>query len=57
MTKDNATGLKEEGGIEIETTECHSRAAPSLKYLPAATVIGTAPFFQKFKNLKLDERH
>ena len=34
--KDNATGLKEGGdGIEVETTVLHSRAAPSLKYLPS----------------------
>ena len=33
--KDNATGLKEGGVIEIETTVLHSRAAPSLCiYLP-----------------------
>ena len=28
--KDNGTGLKEGGGIEILTTVLHSRAAPSL---------------------------
>ena len=28
--KDNETGLKEGGGIEILTTVLHSRAAPSL---------------------------
>ena len=28
--KDNRTGLKEGGGIEILTTVLHSRAAPSL---------------------------
>ena len=27
--KDNGTGLKERGGIEILTTVLHSRAAPS----------------------------
>ena len=47
--KDNETGLKERGGIEMSTTVLHSRAAP-LKYLPAATATGTAPFF---KNLKI----
>ena len=30
--KDNETGLKEGGGIEISTTVLHSRAAPSLEY-------------------------
>ena len=35
--KDNATGLKEEGGIEMSTTVLHSRAAPSLKYSPDHT--------------------
>ena len=33
--KDNETGLKEGGGIEMSTTVLHSRAAPSLKYLPS----------------------
>ena len=33
--KDNATGLKEGDGIEVKTTVLHSRAAPSLKYLPS----------------------
>ena len=32
--KNNETGLKEGGGIQILTTMLHSRAAPSLKYLP-----------------------
>ena len=33
--KINETGLKEGGGIEMSTTELHSRAAPSLCiYLP-----------------------
>ena len=32
--KDNETGLKEGGGIEMSTTVLHSRAAPSLKYSP-----------------------
>ena len=32
--KDNKTGLKEGRGIEMSTTVLHSRAAPSLKYLP-----------------------
>ena len=32
--KDNVTGLKEGGGIEMSTTVLHSRAAPSLEYLP-----------------------
>ena len=33
--KNNATGLKEGGGIEMSTTVLHSRAAPSLLiYLP-----------------------
>ena len=31
---DNGTGLKEGGIIEMSTTVLHSRAAPSLKYLP-----------------------
>ena len=31
--KDNETCLKEGGGIKIETTVLHSRAAPSLKLL------------------------
>ena len=31
--KDNETGLKEGGGIEMSTTVLHSRAALSLKYL------------------------
>ena len=29
--KDNETGLKEGGGIEMSTTVLHSRAAPSLE--------------------------
>ena len=33
--KDNETGLREGGGIEMSTTVLHSRAAPSLKYLPS----------------------
>ena len=33
--QDNETGLKEGGGIEMSTTVLHSRAAPSLEYLPA----------------------
>ena len=32
--KNNVTGLKEGGGIQILTTVLHSRAAPSLKYSP-----------------------
>jgi len=32
--QDNEIGLKEGGGIEMSTTVLHSRAAPSLKYLP-----------------------
>ena len=32
--KNNETGLKEGGGIQISTTVLHSRAAPSLKYSP-----------------------
>ena len=32
--KYNETGLKEGGEIKIETTVLHSRAAPSLEYLP-----------------------
>ena len=32
--KNNATGLKEGCLIEMSTTVLHSRAAPSLKYLP-----------------------
>ena len=35
--KDNVTGLKEGGGIQILTTVLHSRAAPSLKYSPDHT--------------------
>ena len=31
---DNETGLKEGGEIKMSTTVLHSRAAPSLKYLP-----------------------
>ena len=31
--KDNATGLKEGGGIKMSTTVLHSRAAPSLDLL------------------------
>ena len=33
--KNNETGLKEGGGIEMSTTVLHSRAAPSLNYLPS----------------------
>ena len=33
--KDNVTGLKEGGGIQILTTVLHSRAAPSLELLTA----------------------
>ena len=33
--KDNETGLKEGGGIEMSTTVLHSRAALSLEYLPS----------------------
>ena len=33
--KDNETGLKVGGGIEMSTTVLHSRAAPSLKYSPS----------------------
>jgi len=33
---DNGTSLKVRGGIEMSTTVLHSRAAPSLKYLPFA---------------------
>ena len=33
--KYNERGLKEGGGIEMSTTVLHSRAAPSLKYLPS----------------------
>ena len=32
--KDYETGLKEGGVIEMSTTVLHSRAAPSLEYLP-----------------------
>ena len=46
--KDNATGLKEGRGIEMSTTVLRSRAAPSLKYLPAATAIGTAPLDERY---------
>ena len=38
--KDNDTCLKEEGGIEMSTTVLHSRAAPSLEYLPRSTIYG-----------------
>ena len=31
---DNGTSLKERDLIEMSTTVLHSRAAPSLKYLP-----------------------
>ena len=31
--KNNDTGLKEGGGIEMSTTVLHSRAAPSLEYV------------------------
>ena len=34
-TKNNETGLKEGGVIKMSTTVLHSRAAPTLKYLPA----------------------
>ena len=33
--KDNETALKEGGEIEMSTTVHHSRAAPSLNYLPS----------------------
>ena len=33
---DNGTSLKVRGGIEMSTTVLHSRAAPSLKYLPSS---------------------
>ena len=33
---DNETSLKEGGGIEMSATVLHSRAAPSLEYLPLA---------------------
>ena len=33
--KDNKTGLKEGRVIEMSTTVLHSRAAPSLEYLPS----------------------
>ena len=33
--KDNETDLKEGGEIEMSTTVLHSRAAPSLNYLPS----------------------
>ena len=33
--KNNETGLKEGGEIEMSTTVLHSRAAPSLNYLPS----------------------
>ena len=33
---DNETSLKEGGRIEMSTTVLHSRAAPSLEYLPVA---------------------
>ena len=45
--KDNETGLKKGGGIEMSTTVLHSRAAPSLEYLPAA-----ASTFTTVKNFK-----
>ena len=32
--KDHGTSLKEGGWIEMSTTVLHSRAAPSLEYLP-----------------------
>ena len=32
--KNDETGLKEGGGIEMSTTVLHSRDAPSLEYLP-----------------------
>ena len=35
--KANEIGLKEGGEIEMSTTVLHSRAAPSLAYLPTAT--------------------
>ena len=45
--KDNVTGLKEGGGIQILTTVLHSRAAPSLKYSPALSMqYELAPFFE-----------
>ena len=35
---DNGTSLKEGGVIEMSTTVLHSRAAPSLEYLPIPPV-------------------
>jgi hypothetical protein len=46
--KNNETGLKRGGGIEMSTTVLHSRAAPSLDYLPlgyAFTNSSAAIFF------------
>ena len=37
--KNNETGLKEGRVIEMSTTVLHSRAAPSLEYLPLLFVI------------------
>ena len=37
--KDNETGLKEEGIFKMSTTVLHSRAAPSLEYLPGSIVL------------------
>ena len=42
--KNNETGLKEGGGIQILTTVHHSRAAPSLKYSP----ISRTPVKERF---------
>jgi len=41
--KDNETGLKERGEIEMSTTVLHSRAALSLEYLPSI-LITSAPW-------------
>ena len=44
---DNETSLKEGGVIEMSTTVLHSRAAPSLEYLPLNFVLHF--FFPVFK--------
>ena len=36
---DNVTSLKEGGEIEMSTTVLHSRAAPSLEYLPVVVAV------------------
>ena len=41
--KDHETGLKEGGIIEMSTTVLHSRAAPSLEYLPLVAVNKVSP--------------